>query len=303
MFAQFGELGVPIAELSMARVKISQGDWESGQEYLAKARLHAQSPEAGRLNERLVNGLQARLWIMRGELGLAEQWARDSGLITRSIRDILASAGQHAAGSEFVHHDYLTLARLYLAQNKPAAALEVIDSLLAVAGALGYMRRVIQILILKSLALQQMRQGPLAVDALGQALTLAEPEGTLRVFLDEGELIVPILYQAVERGIAVNYARKILAVFPHSGYFAAAQGEKKSQVDRLLEPLSDREIEVLVLIATGLSNREISARLHISLSTVKGHSANIYGKLGVNSRVQAISEATRLGILTRRGVD
>ena len=80
----------------------------------------------------------------------------------------------------------------------------------------------------------------------------------------------------------------------------AAPVEEKSAQGSLLEPLSERELEVLALIAGGLSNREICARLHISLSTVKGHAANIYGKLGVNSRTRAISEAVRLGLLDRR---
>ena len=130
-----------------------------------------------RLNERLVAGLQARFWIMRGELGQAEQWARASGLLERPLAGIIAAAGLNAGGSEFVYADYLNLARLHLAQNKPDAALEVLEPLLDVAAALGYMRREIQLLVLKALALQQKKALPQAVEALGRALALAEPEG------------------------------------------------------------------------------------------------------------------------------
>ena len=297
MFAQFANLGIPIAYLSIARVKAAQGDWKSGEEYLEKARQYAQSSKITRLNDRLVNGLQARFWIAGGELGLAEQWAHESGLIEHPITEIIETAGRNAAGSEFIQSDYLTLARLYLAQNKADAALQVIGSLLNVAESLGHMHRAIYILVLKALALQQKKESGMAVDVLGQALALAEPEGYRQVFLDEGEPMARLLYQAIARGYSPTYTKKILAAFTPNSSPAGVLIDKESRAESLLEPLSEREREVLALIAAGLSNREISMRLHITLSTVKGHTANIYGKLGVKSRTQAISEATRLGIL------
>ena len=106
-----------------------------------------------------------------------------------------------------------------------------------------------------------------------------------------------LLYQAIQRRHSPVYARTILAAFRPNSSPAAVPGEKKLPAERLLEPLSERELEVLALLAEGLSNREIALRLHISLSTVKGHTANIYGKLGVNSRTMAIAEAVRLAIL------
>lgn len=297
LFSQFSELGIPIAYLSIARVKAAQGDWESADEYLEKARQFAQASKATRLNDRLVNGTQARFWIARGELGLAEQWAHENGLIAHPITEIIMSAGIKAAGSEFIQNDYQALARLYLAQNQPDFALEVLEPLLNAANALGTMRRVIHILVLKALALQQRKELSQAVTVLGQALALAEPEEFQQVFLDEGEVIRPLLYQAIERGYSPLYARKILALVSQKSAAAGVPSTEKKPMEDLLEPLSEREREVLSLIAGGLSNRAISARLHISLSTVKGHAANIYGKLGVNSRTQAISEAARLGIL------
>jgi LuxR family maltose regulon positive regulatory protein len=299
MFAQFSDIGIPIAYLSIARVKAAQGDWKSGQEYLEKARQYAQASKATRLNDRLVDGLQARFWITRGELWLAEQWAQENGLIEHPITEIIETSGQNVAGSEFIQNDYLTLARLYLAQNKADAALQVIDPLLNVANSMGHMRRVIHILVLKALALQHKKEVGLAVDVLGQTLALAEPEEYLQVFLDEGEPMARLLYQTIARGVSPVYAKKMLTAFSQKSSYVVVPGEKKAPVENLLEPISEREHEVLALIAAGLSNREISMRLHITLSTVKGHTANIYGKLGVNSRTQAISEAARLGILNR----
>jgi LuxR family maltose regulon positive regulatory protein len=172
----------------------------------------------------------------------------------------------------------------------------VIDPLLDIASRMKYIRREVYILVLKALALQQKNELGQAVDVLGQALALAEPEGYKQVFLDEGEPMVNLLSQAAAHQHGHSYGRQILAAFKQKGSPATAPGEKKSP-DGLVEPLSEREHEVLALISEGLSNREISMRLHITLSTVKGHTANIYGKLGVNSRTQAVSEAVRSGIL------
>jgi LuxR family maltose regulon positive regulatory protein len=298
-FAQFSELGVPIAYLSIARVKVGQSDWHAAQEYLDKARQAARDFKATRLTDRLVNGLQARIWIARGELGLAEGWAQENGLIARPITEIIKNAGLNAAANEFVQSDYLALARLYLAQNKPDVALQVINPLLNAANHLGYMRRAIYILALKALALYKKKETELAVEVLGQALALGEPEGYQQVFLDEGGPMAQLLYQAIARGYSVPYTKKLLAEFAPGSESPDMSSEKKAEPDRLLEPLSEREQEVLSLIAAGLSNREMTLRLHISLSTVKGHIANIYGKLGVNSRTQALAEAIRLGILAR----
>ncbi len=296
MFSRFSDLGIPIAYLSIARVKAAQGDWTGAQEYLYKARQDAQASTITRINARLVDGVQARFWIARGEIGLAESWAHENGLVERPVSVIIQAGGLKAAASEFVQNDYQTLARLFLAQNRPEAALQVLSPLAEAAESLGYLRRVIHLQVLKALALAQKKEIPLALEVLRLALTLAEPEEYLQVFLEEGQPMARLLYQALDRDCSPDYVKKILASFSQQGIHAAAP-DKKPFAEPLIEPLSDRERQVLALIAGGLSNREICARLHISLSTVKGHTASIYGKLGVKSRTQAVSEATRLGLL------
>jgi LuxR family maltose regulon positive regulatory protein len=138
--------------------------------------------------------------------------------------------------------------------------------------------------------------------AIERALSLAEPGGYVRVFVDEGEPMARLLYEAAARGIAPEYAGRLLAAFEvemEDEGLATEAGDSSSVVrpSLLVEPLSEREIEVLQLVAEGLSNREIAHKLFLSVSTVKVHTYNIYGKLGVHSRTQAVAKGRALGIL------
>ncbi len=106
-----------------------------------------------------------------------------------------------------------------------------------------------------------------------------------------------LLYEALARGIAPDYVRRLLAAFPVAEPEQAAPSETQAPNSDLIEPLSERELEVLQLIAEGLTNPEIASRLFLSLNTVKAHTRNIYGKLGVHSRTQAVARARALGVL------
>ena len=132
-----------------------------------------------------------------------------------------------------------------------------------------------------------------ALDALKDALSLAEPEGYIRTFADRGAPMAQLLRQATARGIMPGYTAKLLSAFGTQ----AQQGTIASPSQPLIEPLSKRELEILGLVAQGLSNREIGERLFLALSTVKGHNRNIYGKLQVQSRTQAVACARELGLL------
>ena len=112
--------------------------------------------------------------------------------------------------------------------------------------------------------------------------------------------MVKLLYQAVSKGIYPEYANRLIAAAMKIKPSGAPIKSDRGKLDQLVEPLSEREIEVLQLIAGGLSNQEIANHLHISLSTVKGHTSNIYGKLGVHNRTQAVSRAVELGILSSK---
>jgi LuxR family maltose regulon positive regulatory protein len=126
---------------------------------------------------------------------------------------------------------------------------------------------------------------------LFQAVQFGSTQGFLRTFIDAGEGLQPLLQELALRGISLEYVRKILSASE------VQPGPRPSAQAALIEPLSDREIEVLRLVATGFSNREIAAKLFLSLGTVKSHIHNIYGKLDARNRTQAVSRARELELL------
>jgi len=149
-----------------------------------------------------------------------------------------------------------------------------------------------QELIVRALAHRSRGQTVQALSALARALALAEPEGYVGLFADEGPPMAALLREATSRGIAPEYAIRLLAAFD------AGPGLKPAPAPPLPEPLSDREMDVLRLIAAGLSNREIAQELVVEVSTVKWHINNLYGKLGVHSRTQAVARARELNLLS-----
>jgi LuxR family maltose regulon positive regulatory protein len=158
--------------------------------------------------------------------------------------------------------------------------------------------KVIEILLLQALALQAADDLAESLARLERALSFAEPEGFIRIFVDEGPQMARLLYEAAIRGIAPDYAQRLLAAFP----VAAPEQPAESKIpgSDLIEPLSERELEVLQLIGDGLSNQDVGKKLFISLHTVKAHTRNIYGKIGAHSRTEAVAKARALGILPSR---
>ncbi len=295
LMEQFSELSLPIARLSIARVYLHKKDWPAAQACIDQANQQAEATQSTQLDDRVAAMLQARYWLARGELELAREWASGLGLLQKSPADLIAVAGHSAAFNEVFLGEYLTLARLYLALRQPDRVLEMAVLLQQQLLNYGQSRRNLELLVLKALASQQKGDIEEALNSLSQALILAEPEGYQRTFVDEGEPMARLLYQAVARGISADYAGRLLAVITRENPPGAKSGQIPS--GDLIEPLSQRELEILHLIAEGLTNQQIAARLYITLSTVKGHAANIFAKLGVNSRTQAAARARSLGIL------
>jgi LuxR family maltose regulon positive regulatory protein len=191
--------------------------------------------------------------------------------------------------------EYIILARFLIAQEQRDGASKLLSRLLAAAEGGGRTTRVIEIMILQSILLQAEGELEQAVATLERALLLAEPGGLIRTFVDEGPPMARLLYEALSRGIAPAYIQRLLAAFPIEE--PEQDAPPQTPESELIEPLSDRELEVLQLLAKGLSNQEIATRLYLSIHTVKVHARNIYGKLGVSNRAQAGDKARALGLL------
>jgi LuxR family maltose regulon positive regulatory protein len=180
-----------------------------------------------------------------------------------------------------------------MAQNRLEPALGLVERLLQSAEASGKAGAVIKLLCLRALALRRQNEMSPALRALARALALAEPEGYVRMFLDEGPIMAELLRRGGSQGIAPHYVASLLAAWDAQP--GAATPTARHQP--LIEPLSERELEVLRLIADGLSNAEIASRLVVTVGTVKAHTSNLYGKLGVNTRTRAVAQARALGLL------
>jgi LuxR family maltose regulon positive regulatory protein len=147
-------------------------------------------------------------------------------------------------------------------------------------------------LMLQALAHQIQADVPTALVSLERALALAEPEGYVRIFVDEGPRMAALLQAAAKRGIAPSYVRQLLA--------ALATAEDRTPANQvLIEPLSERELDVLRLLGTDLDGPEIARELMVSLSTMRTHTRNIYSKLEVKNRRAAVARAEDLGVLSR----
>jgi LuxR family maltose regulon positive regulatory protein len=187
--------------------------------------------------------------------------------------------------------EYLLLERVLLARNEPDKALVLVERLCARAEKEGRIESLMEARVLQSLVLNAIGEQPQAMLALTRALELAEPEGYIRLFVDEGVPMLRLLRQAESRGVIPAYVAQLLAAFGESALHAAPTGSF------LAEPLSARELEILRLVAAGLTTQEISEQLVIAVGTVRTHLKNIFGKLDAHSRLQAVERAHALKLL------
>ena len=200
-----------------------------------------------------------------------------------------------AAALAETHELPTSQARVYLAQGDPSTALAVLEPLRRQVEAKGWEDERLKVMILQAIALHAVAlrangEKDKAVQLLGDALTLAEPGGFIRIFVDEGPPMAALLQEAAKYGTAPNYVSQLRAAF--------GKAEGRTPVTQLLiEPLSERELEVLRLLRTELNGPEIASQLMVSLSTMRTHTQNIYNKLGVNNRRAAVRRAEELDLL------
>ena len=196
------------------------------------------------------------------------------------------------------HQLPLSQARVYLAQDDPATALAVLERLRQQAEAKGWADERLQVMVLQAVALHANGGKAEAVQMLSEALALAEPGGFIRIFVDEGLPMAQLLSEAAAHGMMSDYIGKLLAAFEAEGQVNADESPRLAPASSqsLIEPLSERELEVLRLLRTELSGPEIARQLVVSLSTIRTHTQNIYNKLGVSNRRAAVRRAEELGL-------
>jgi LuxR family maltose regulon positive regulatory protein len=282
---------------AMARIREAQGDPDGTLDLLDQAeRLY---DPAFAPNVRPIATRKARVWLAQGRLDEALGWARSQGL---SVDDELSYL------REFNH---ITLAKVLLARDRSgrpdasiSGAVVLLKRLLEAAEEGGRKGSVIEILVLQAMAYHAQSDLPAAFLPLRHALALAEPEGYVRIFLDEGSSMMQLLREASARETMPDYTDKLLAAFEaekrrseDTPALPTALPEGHRDGEPLIEPLSQRELKILQLIAEGLSNREIGERLFLALDTVKGHNRRLFDKLQVQSRTEAIARARELGLL------
>ncbi len=305
---QWREVGAQRGLQALALLQQAQGDSVGATASMQEATTLARLSVVTEIDDLMIAATATQLAIRQGDLAAAERWAEARGLLGET-ETLGTHVDQDWVAQHLRKYEMIMLARLRVAQERYAEALELLDTWLPQFEPRERAYSVIIIEIYRALALQGLLRREEALSALEHALILAEPEGYARVFLDEGEtlrsLIVDFrfwieahLLDVAGRTRLLSYTDRLLSGFaPATRELPTSIQKRQSPIQNLVEPLSQRELEILRLIADGLTNQEIADRLVLSLPTVKWHTGNLYGKLGVNSRTQAVARARELGIL------
>jgi LuxR family maltose regulon positive regulatory protein len=270
-----------------ARLARARGDAEGVAQALQTAEQALEGPAMLHMVLHLAScEVRLRLWL--GDVETAARWAEgDPSTIKRGMPEILPMYLREV--------QQISLARVQVARQETERALKTLEGLEEQAQAAGRLAQAIQICLLKALAWQSEGKSAAALKSFERSLSWAEPEGYVRLFLEAGTAVIPLLRQAGSRGIRPKYVNKLLAAFAVEEE-AGGSTLQVSDSQGLLESLTRREIEVLHLICEGCSNQQISERLVVTMNTVKKHTSNIYSKLGVKRRTQAVARARELGL-------
>ena len=286
--------------ISLARLLHSQGNFARAQTLIMEASQMALSTESSQWDDVFISAIAVRLALQRHDLAAAVQWWKKGGVF---------DAPESVSLENYPYHIFeyllLTQARFYFALGQDSGntdqlrrALELLRSILPDIERFERVTSKIEVLILQAMVVDALGEGGQAIDTLLNALALGEPEGYRRIYLDEGQVIADLLARCGNRqqetgaySPSLQYIESLLAI---CGRECGAPGSTQERPEVLL---SAREVEVLSLIADGKTNQEIADQLFLALNTVKRHAYNIYAKLDVNKRTQAVSRARNLGII------
>ena len=277
------------AYLTQARIRLAHGDRQDAERLIEQAHQYRLAHTVP-LPSRIMDAEQAGASLVMGQLDAAAFWAHNCSLDRRPSPGFI---------DEF---EQITLARLHLLQGHPGQALSLLDQVSATANSSGHQGHVIETLTLTALAQNSLGKSTLAINSLRSALALAEPNGYVRTFVDAGRPMAVLLIQARAQGMMPDYVRRLLEAFPADdtrsipGADHAGSPRARVATAELIEPLSERELEVLQLMAGGASNQDIAESLIIAFTTAKKHVSNIIRKLGVDNRMQAVAKGRELGL-------
>jgi LuxR family maltose regulon positive regulatory protein len=265
---------------TLARVKQAQGDAAAALDALENAHRLTRDSDVPPLLHARNGACHVQVALAQGDLPTAIRWAEQ--------------VTQDADASPFYPLLGLTPARLLLARDERAAAAKQLAGWYETAVRAGWQYGIIEVRALQALAAPTPDE---ALALLADGLALAQPEGYVRTFVDEGEPLAALLREAAAQGIAPEYVRRLLAAFSRPPTPPRTPTPTHPRTPTLIEPLSERELDVLHLLADGLTNHEIAQALCVSVNTVKTHLSSIYGKLGVHSRREAAAQARELGLV------
>lgn len=279
---KWGSLDLVKANVCKFRLQLAYGDLHSAQEALDKAISLAEGFGQD-FRGGVAQFLRVRLWLQQGKLDKALDWFHQENKFNPD--DL----------SELNEVKGITQARVMLATGDLTGSLELLDRLLVNAEKTGRLEHAIEVRIILAQAFDVLKETGQALIHLSTALKMAEVHGFVRIFIDEKPTLEPLISKlihsgsmGIESGVSITYIHKILSAF----------GEKSpSKSQTLVEELSPRELEILELISIGLSNKEISERLFLSINTIKGYNNTIFGKLGVQNRTEAANLARELSII------
>ena len=306
MFGDPSAADAGIAHIGLAQIYYQWNELETAQDHIEQSiQLAKKSEKYDRLIDSLV--FQARLYIARDRLNDAHDILTEANRVAHQqniahkvpeiadlqVHTFLRLGQLESAGYLVQTYDIpLSEARVLIAQNKPKAALQLLEPLRQKMENKNWADECLKIMVLQSIAVDASDKTDEALAILADALALAESGAFIRLFVDEGTRIIQLLSALYEQGIMSDYVQKLLNAFD-TNTIPPTLSANQPQIDAL----SDRELEVLTLIADGLSNREISKRLFVALDTVKGHNRNIYQKLQVKRRTEAVARARELRLI------
>jgi len=282
-----------LAYITLARIRLAQARTSDATEALEKAVHLVQTRGVFSEARYAVQYAWVKIWLAQDDLQAANRWvvSQDERLKSDDITDF---------ENELV---YTSMARVMIAENKPKEAMRLLLQLKENAQSAGRNGRLIEIMLLESLAMQRMGESKQAMNSLTNSLTLAEPEDYTRIFLDEGQPMRKLLKQWLEQTDTSSLGEYVIRLLSHfdaepQTFTATQKKDISASVEQaLIETLSPRELEVLQLMALGKTNQEIAQRLVVARGTIKAHAASIYRKLDVTNRTEAAARARELGIL------